>query len=259
MGSSTSSEPSEHVSVDVADGVATVTIERRERANSLTQDAARALEQAVASTVQPDVRVVVVTGRGDSAFCAGADLHSLAALDASAAERFIRTLHRALKAIREHPAPVIARINGAALGAGLELAMSCDLAVAVAGARLGMPETQVGVPSVIEAALMPSMVGLARARELLLLGDTIDAEEAFRIGLVNEVVPQEGLDAAVDTRVEKVLGLSPVAVSLQKALIKRWQNLPMDEAIEAGIHTFALSAASGEASKAIAEFWKKRS
>lgn len=239
--------------------VTTITINRPQRLNALSWDAIHELKQAVeASRKRPETRVVVITGAGERAFVGGADLHALGSLDVVKGEQFIRALHEAFRAIREHPAPVIAAVNGYALGAGLELVMSCDIAIAAEQAQFGMPEVKVGLPSVIECALLPYLIGLMRTRELLLTGDNIDAQEAYRIGLVNQVVPLADLPAAVQRMTERLCRNGPRALWLQKDLINRWLNLPMDEAILAGINSLAMAYATDEPTQAIAAFWAQR-
>lgn len=240
-----------------ADGeVARITLSRRFRANALDSATTAELQTAVRESAAANPRVLVITG--DGVFCGGADIREMEGLDAVGAERFIRGLHEAFLAIREHPAPVIAEVRGAALGAGLELLVSCDLSVAADDAIFGMPEPHVGLPSVIEAALLPGVVGLGRARELLFLGDPIDAAEAARIGLVGEVVAAEDLEAAVNAKVERLLRLSPGALSLQKRLIGRWLNLPLDQAVEAGVSAFRAAYGSSAPKRAMEEFWRRR-
>ena len=229
---------------------------RPRKANALDSETAAALREAVIESAAAGPRVMVLAGEG--VFCGGADLREMEELDAVAAERFIRGLHRAFLAIREHPAPVVAEVRGAALGAGLELLVCCDLSVAAADAIFGMPEPHVGLPSVIEAALLPGFVGLGRARELLFLGDPIDAAEAARIGLVGEVVPAEELETAVSAKVERLLRLSPEALSLQKRLIGRWLNLPLDQAVEAGVSAFRATYAGDSPKREIERFWRRR-
>ena len=241
------------------EGITTITINRVKQANALNWEAIRELKQAVEVTRDmPETRVVVVTGAGERTFVGGADINALAGLDVFQAEQFIRALHEALRAIREHPAPIIAAVNGYALGAGLELMMSCDIAIAADHAQLGMPEVKVGLPSVIECALMPTIIGLMRTRELLLTGDNIDAHEAYRIGLVNQVVPLAELPAAVQRMAQRLMSNGPRALVLQKELMNRWLNLPMHEAIEAGIKSLAMAYATDEPQKAIEAFWARR-
>ncbi|HWI27134.1 MAG TPA: enoyl-CoA hydratase [Stellaceae bacterium] len=192
------------------------------------------------------LRALVLTGAGERAFIGGADIRDMAALDRGGAAPFITALHGACEALRKLPVPVIARIHGYALGAGLEVAAACDLRIASEHARFGMPEVRVGIPSVIEAALLPSLIGWGRTRRLLLTAETIDAREAERWGLVEWSVPAAQLDAAVDELVGAILACGPQAIRLQKRLIRDWEELPMSEAIERGIDTFAEAFATDE-------------
>jgi len=248
-----------HLLIHTADTITTITINRPERANALNWQTVRELKQAVEATRKsPTTRVVVITGTGERSFVGGADIHDLSRLDVFQAEQFIRAVHEAFRAIREHPAPVIAAVNGYALGAGLELMMSCDIAIAAAHAQLGMPEVKIGLPSVIECALMPHLIGLMRTRELLLTGDNIDAQEAWRIGLVNQVVPLSELPTAVQRMAQRLLSNDPRALWLQKDLLNRWLNLPMEEAIQAGIKSLAMAYATDAPQRAIETFWARR-
>ena len=134
-----------------------------------------------------------------------------------AREAFITLVHRTCDCLRELPVPVIARVNGYALGAGLEVAAACDLRVASSNAVFGMPEVKVGIPSVVEAALLPGLIGWGRTRELLLFGENIDAATALAWGLVEQVVAPAELDAAVEARLDALLSAGPQAVRLQKS------------------------------------------
>ncbi len=153
------------------------------------------------------------------------------------------------------PVPVIARIGGWALGAGLELAAACDLRVAAEGAMFGMPEVRLGIPSVVEAALLPALVGWGRTREMLLLGETFDAATALRIGLVEAAVPAADLDGAIEARLAALLAGAPRAIRLQKALIRAWEDLPLEGAIAAGIEAFAAAYETGEP-RAVMAAWR---
>jgi len=248
-----------YLRIDSEDGIATITINRPQQGNALNWETIRELKQAIATIREStNTRVVVITGAGEKFFIGGADVNVLASLDVLDAERFIRALHETLRAIRDHPVPVIAAINGYALGAGLELVMSCDLAIAAEHTQLGMPEVKVGVPSVIECALLPHLIGLMRTRELLLTGDNISAQEAYRIGLVNQVVPLGELSAAVRRMAQRLMSNDQRALLLQKELMNRWLNLPMNEAIEAGIKSLALAYATDAPQRAIREFRTRR-
>jgi len=154
--------------------------------------------------------------------------------------------------------PVVARIDGYALGAGLEVAVSCDLRVATHRAKFGMPEVKVGLPSVVEAALIPQLIGFGRARELLMLGEIIDAETALRWGLIERVVAPEALDAEVEKVIAALLGAGPQAIRQQKALMQAWEKLPTDAAIQAGIDAFERAYDTDEPARLLSAFVKRK-
>jgi enoyl-CoA hydratase len=257
--------PTEHEPIGMrreareAGAVAYITIDNRQRLNAL----GRALMRDLLATLQKlagdqDLRAVVLSGAGERAFIGGADMTEMAALDRDSARGFILDLHRCCVALRELPVPVIARIQGYALGAGLEVAGSCDLRVAAEDAVFGMPEVKLGIPSVIEAALLPRLVGWGRAREILLLGEAFGAAEAAAWGLVERVVPAAELDAAVEATLAGLLTAAPQAVRLQKRLIRAWEKLPLDEAIAAGVDAFAAAFETDEPRRRMTEFLARR-
>ncbi len=222
--------------------VATVTVDHQQRINILNRARTEALRDHFRELAAvEDLRAVVLTGAGDRAFIGGADINEMVKLTPDTAESFIRTLHEACQAIRDLPVPVIARIRGYCLGAGLEVAAACDLRVASDDSTFGMPEVRVGIPSVIEAALLPSLIGWGRTRELVYTGDTWDTAEAQRAGFLERVTPPADLDAAVERWLTSILANGPRAIRSQKALIRQWEQLPLAEAIEAGITAFAAS------------------
>ena len=203
------------------------------------------------------VRVAVVTGAG-RAFTAGMQVQVLSELTPPTAKALITSLHEAIHAAHAAPFPTIAMVNGPCLGAGFELAMACDLRVAAAGAPLGLPEVKVGAPSVIEAALLPALVGPGRAAEMLLTGENVTAEQALEWGLVNRVVPAAKLEAATAALVEQILACAPTAIRLQKELIVRWRNTDLASAVRAGIDAFARNYTTGEAREGALAFLEKR-
>jgi enoyl-CoA hydratase/carnithine racemase len=205
-----------------------------------------------------DLRAVVVTGAADKAFVGGADIDEMASLNPASARDFITLLHGCCDAVRELPVPVIARIQGYALGGGLELAAACDLRVAADTAVFGMPEVKLGIPSVIEAALLPALVGWGRTREILLLGESFGAPEAAAWGLVERVVPLEQLDSAVEAYIQSILRAGARAVRLQKKLIRSWEALPLPAAIEAGIEAFVAAWEGDEPHQAMSQFQATR-
>ena len=175
-----------------------------------------------------------------------------------AREAFITLVHRTCACLRELPVPVIARVNGYALGAGLEVAAACDLRIASSSAVFGMPEVKVGIPSVVEAALLPGLIGWGRTRELLLFGENIDAATAQRWGLVEQVVAPDALDAAVEAQLAALFSAGPQAVRLQKALIRKWEDLTLSQAVRAGIESFTQAYATDEPARMMSHFGKKR-
>jgi enoyl-CoA hydratase/carnithine racemase len=239
--------------------VARVTIENAAKLNTLDSQLMIAFIEAVeALSAREDLRAVVLTGAGDKAFIGGANIVEMATLDAEHAEAFITLVHRCCNALRELPVPVIARVNGYALGAGLEVAAACDLRVASSNAVFGMPEVKVGIPSVVEAALLPGLIGWGRTRELLLFGENIDAATSLAWGLVEQVVEPAALDAAVERRLEALLAAGPQAVRLQKKLIHDWENMTLSQAVRAGIESFKQAYGTEEPTRMMAEFAKRR-
>jgi enoyl-CoA hydratase/carnithine racemase len=203
------------------------------------------------------VRAAVVAGRG-RAFTAGMDVNVLRDLDAISARALIAGLCAAIDAVHRAPFPVVAAVHGACLGAGFELALACDLRVAAAGASFGLPEVRVGVPSVIQAALLPPLIGPGRAAEMLLLGTPVDAARALAWGLVNRVVEPAALQGAVEDTLRMLLDCAPGAVRAQKALMIRWRESDLPSAVRAGIDAFAASYATDEPREGAAAFLAHR-
>jgi enoyl-CoA hydratase/carnithine racemase len=203
------------------------------------------------------VRVAIIRGSG-RAFTGGMDVHVLRDLDVGRAKALITGIHEAIASVHAAPFPVIAEIGGACLGAGFELALACDLRVAASHAAFGLPEVRVGVPSVIEAALLPLLVGPGRAAEMLLCGTPVGAEHALAWGLVNRAVPAERLSSTVDELVEQILACAPGAVRLQKELLIRWRQTDLATAVRYGINAFATAYATGEPREGAAAFLEKR-
>jgi enoyl-CoA hydratase/carnithine racemase len=250
-------DPEPFVRVEARDGCAWVVLDRPPL-NLIVPEMIAELAAAFAELAHDRrVRAAVVTGAG-KAMTAGMQLQFLRELIPARAKAFIASLHEAIRAVHEAPFPTVCMVNGPCLGAGFELAMACDLRTAAAGAVLGLPEVRVGLPSVIEAALLPALIGPGRAAELLLTGDSISAETALAWGLVNRVAPAAELEQVTRALVERIVACSPAAIRLQKELIVRWRNTDLRSAIEAGINAFAQSYATDEPQEAIAAFLEKR-
>jgi enoyl-CoA hydratase/carnithine racemase len=226
--------------------------------NLLVPDLLRALRDAFQELVRdPRVRAAVVTGAG-RATTGGMQVQVLRELDPASAKALISLVHEAIHAVHEAPFPTICMVNGACLGAGFELAMACDMRVASTAATLGLPEVRVGVPSVVEAALLPGIVGPGRAAEILLTGEPVSAQQALDWGLVNRVVAPDELVAATTELVDKILACAPSAIRLQKELIIRWRNTDQRTAVAYGINAFAQAYATPDAREAQQAFIEKR-
>ncbi len=239
--------------------MATITINRPEVLNTLNHELILALtEQVKWWSAEPGVRVIVLTGAGDQAFVGGVDVRAMMDLAPDGAENFITDLHRCFLAIRESEKIVIASINGFALGGGLELAAACDLRIASSHARFGMPEVRVGIPSVIEAAYLPHLIGLGRAAEMVYTAEMIDAAEARRIGLISQSVLPGQLKEATRRLAEKVLLNGPTALVLQKKLVAQWTETNLSGAIQAGIKAFREVYETGEPKEGMKAFLEKR-
>ena len=218
-------------------GVARIFLNRPQKVNALDSRLLEALAAAF-EKVDDSVHVVVLGGHG-KAFCAGADVNELASLDERSARTFITLVHRACDAARKVPVPVVARLHGTVIGAGLELAAACDLRIAARGTRFAMPEVRLGIPSVVEAALLPRLVGSGRAAWLVLTGEPIDAEKAEAWGLVEAVA--DDLDHTVSHVVNSLLAGERTALCAQKELLHLWQEQPMTVSVPATIERFARS------------------
>ena len=227
---------------DFAEGlVATVIICNASRLNTINSAVAGEFVEAMAELAgNCDLRALVLTGEGDKAFVGGADIEEMQSIrDRAGAHAFIAQIHACSAAIRDIPVPTIARIQGYAFGAGLEMAAACDLRIASDNAVFGMPEVRLGIPSVAEAALLPMLVGWGLARRILLLGENFDAMQALQWRFVERVTPRDGLDEAVQAWLRQLLSCGPSAVRLQKALIRSWEDLPLRDAVAAGLDVFA--------------------
>jgi enoyl-CoA hydratase len=227
--------------------------------NVVGTEALRHASQALRElAVDETVRCAVLRGATPRAFIGGADLKELGALNPATAEAFIRGIHDVCAALRDFPAPVIACIEGYCIGGGLEIAAACDFRIARADGQFGMPEVRVGVPSVIEAALLPGLIGWGRTREFLLRGHLIDGREAWRIGLVEHAVEADALEATLRAAIDDILAGAPAAVRAQKRLIRRWEDSGTTAAIEAGIDAFVAAYRTSEPADYTARFFAAR-
>jgi len=221
---------------------ATVTIDRAEKLNVLNSGLVAELTRAISDLASDDdLRLVILTGAGDKAFIGGADIADMANLTPETAKVFISNLHGVMAAIRNLPVPVIARIDGYCLGGGLEVAAACDLRIASNRSKFSMPEVHVGIPSVIDAALLGRLMGRGKAARLVYTGEMIDAAKAYDWGFLEEVTLPEELDQAVEQVRDTILAAGPNAIRAQKKLLNAWDDMTLSEAVDVSIPVFATS------------------
>lgn len=203
------------------DGMATITINRPHALNAMDEETIpEILSRLEDAEKDENVRVLVITGAGEKAFCAGLDLKTMTGINVIKAVKTSRLGQKLTLAIEELGKPVIAAINGYALGGGLELAMACDIRIASENARIGQPEVSVGLlPGWGGTQRLPRLVGKGIAKELIFTGKMIDVKTAERIGLINMVVPAEKLKPTVEEFAKEIMSKSPVAIRLVKELI----------------------------------------
>ena len=245
---------------DVAGGIARVTVNRPDKLNALNATVFTELADAIGLIESDDaIRGVIVTGAGAKAFVAGADIGEIGgqgALDGKAralrGQRIFRRLERCGK-------PVIAAVNGFALGGGCELAMACHLRVAAENAKFGQPEVKLGIgPGYGGTVRLPRLVGQGRALELLLTGGMIDAQEAWRIGLVNRVVPADRLIEECQAMLRAILDNGPLAVRACLESVDAGFGLPLDDALQLEANLFGLLSGTADMREGTAAFLEKR-
>lgn len=247
------------VLTQVAGRVATVTINRPEKRNALNEETRTGIVAALDRLERdPAVRVVIVTGAGDKAFIAGADIAEFEGR--TPVDQFrVMSEWSVYQAADRFPKPIIAAINGFCLGGGCEFAMACDIRIAADSAKLGQPEINLGIiPGGGGTQRLPRLVGLGQAFRLLYTGDLIDAAEALRIGLVDQVVPAAQLMAQVQALADKIASKSPVALSLMKEAVRASVRSPLDDGLRQEITLFGLAFASEDKKEGVAAFLAKR-
>jgi enoyl-CoA hydratase len=239
--------------------VARVTVNNPEQRNALGNAGKRELAEAIeVVSADAQLRAIVLTGAGERSFISGANIAEMATFERGHATEGPTLTHRVCEAIRRAPVPVIARVNGWCLGAGLEIAASCDMRVAVDSAHFGMPEVLFGIPSGMEACLLPQLIGWGKTRELVFTGRHIDAREAAECRLVERIVVADRLDAAVEEWVGAILSAGPAAIRAQKALVRDWESMSIADAVHQGIAAVAAAHGSDEARWLMGAFVARR-
>src|SRR5215831_9251996 len=239
--------------------VAIITVNRPDKLNALNvrtrQEILAALDQAGSDD---EIRVVVITGAGEKAFVAGADINEFAGKTALQ-QREVMKGRRAFDAMEDFPKPVIAMINGFALGGGCELALACDIRIASSKARLGQPEIKLGIiPGGGGTQRLTRLIGEGKAMELILTGDMIGAEEARQLGLVNHVVAPEELEARTMELANRIAEMSPVALAMAKQAVKNAARLDLRAGLDAEVDLFSLCFSSEDKEEGVRAFLEKR-
>jgi enoyl-CoA hydratase len=246
--------------VEDANGVRWLTINRPSKLNALNREVLAELDAAVSgAAAAPEARALVITGAGEKAFVAGADIAEFTALSAAGAEALALRGQRLFDRLTSLGKPVIAAVNGFALGGGCELALACHLRVASSNASFGQPEVKLGlIPGYGGTQRLPRLVGQGRALELLLTGGTVDAATALAWGLVNRVVEPGSLRQSVQQLAERILAASPVAVTRCLAAVRGGAELPLERALAVEATQFGLCFTSEDAREGTAAFLEKR-
>jgi enoyl-CoA hydratase/carnithine racemase len=239
--------------------IAWVIFNNPEKRNALgLEGKQRFIDVMVALKHDESLRALVLTGAGDRSFVGGTNIAEMANFDVEDAEASATKTHRVCDAVRTFPVPVIARINGYCFGSGMEIAACADMRVAADHAKFGMPETRFGIPSGMEASVLPRVIGWGKAVELVLTGDHIDAAEADRFGFLQKCVPYDALDDAVEGWVASLLACGPRAVRIQKRLIIDWDRMSVTDGARAGIQAYVDSYRSDEPHRLMTAFVNRR-
>jgi enoyl-CoA hydratase len=243
-----------------ADGIAVITVNRPDKLNALNADTVRQLDARLREARGDDaIRVIILTGAGEKAFVAGADIAELSRMgpiDGVAVSRAGQATFRMMEAM---PKPVIGVINGFALGGGLELALACHIRIASTRAKFGLPEVKLGIiPGYGGTIRLPRLVGRGRALEMMLTGEMIDAEEAYRIGLVNRIAePDALLDAARDLA-RKMIANGPIAIAMALESVDHGMSSTIDDAQTLESNLFGLLASTDDMREGMKAFLEKR-
>ena len=250
----------DRVRYEIQDRIARLTIDRPEKLNALDRLTMEAIDAAVARARDDDaVGVLLVRGAGEKAFVAGADINELSGQSPVAGTAYARAGQAVLGRLETLGKPSIAVIKGYALGGGLELALACTLRVASDTARLGQPETALGIiPGYGATQRLARLVGRGQALEMILTGDPIDAAEAHRIGLVNRVAPLAETDAAAETLAASILKRGPVALRYAMQAVHEGLQMTLDEGLSLEAALFGLTCSSDDMKEGTRAFLEKR-
>jgi enoyl-CoA hydratase/carnithine racemase len=249
----------ETIILEKQDGIAILTLNRPEVFNAINKQMISEFGEAIADLHKDEaIGVVVITGAG-KAFQSGADIEELSRMNPIQILEWNQGVVENFDALEKIRQPVIAAVNGFALGGGLELALACTIRVVSEKAKMGLPEVKIGIiPGAGGTQRLPRLVGKGMAAEIILTGEMIDAQEAFRIGLVNKVVPPDELMNACEEIAQKIINNGPIAVSLAKDAIEVGKNLPLDSAIQYAQKNCITCFATEDMKEGTAAFLEKR-
>jgi len=248
------------IKVEMSERLATITLNRPEALNALNAKMLSELTMAFEHlSMAADVGAIILTGAGDKAFAAGADIKDMAGLNGMEMQRFSEKGRRLGDVMAACSKPILAAINGYALGGGCELALACDIRIASDRAKLGQPEVNIGIiPGFGGSQRLPRLVGAGWAAELVFTGDSIDAATAERIGLVNRVVPHDRLMHEARALASKILAKGPAAIALAKACLRAAQEMPLAAGLAFETSAFALVGTTQDKEEGIRAFLEKR-
>lgn len=242
------------------DGICKITINRPKALNALNSETIKELGQIISEiSIKKALKIVIITGSGAKSFVAGADIKEMQNLSAVEGKEISRAAQKVFSDIENMPQVVIAAVNGYALGGGNELAMACDIRLASTNAKFGQPEVNLGIiPGFAGTQRLPRIVGKGRAKELIFTTDMIDAEEAYRIGLVNKIYKPEELIQKAKELGEKIMTKGSYAVSLAKASINNGLNMDTESAYSYENNLWALCFATEDQKEGMKAFVEKR-
>lgn len=242
------------------DSIAFIRLNRPEKFNSLTREMIASLSELFQQfAMQPELRAVILTGTGDRAFCAGTDISELAGLDEDEAIQVSKRGQALCDLIEQCPVPVIAAINGLAVGGGCELALACHIRIATATARFSLPEAKLGImPGYGGTQRLPREIGQSRALEIMLAGRELSADDAFKIGLVNRITDSASLMREVESLANDIARLAPLAIRACLQAVTRGLDLPLDEGLALEAELFASLFGTADVREGTRAFLEKR-
>ncbi len=243
----------------IEESVLRITLNRPKVLNAITGEMLHEIRAALgAAATDRRVRAILIDSASPRAFCAGIDVAYVKDLDGFGTREVGRELHRTFLALRTTEKPIVAAIDGLCLGAGLELAVSCDFMIATERSRFGLPNIHRGIPAIVEAAILPLAIGIQGAREMAYLGEFWDAAKAERRGLLQSVVPAGRLAAEAKALCAKLAEKSPRALATQKEIIHKWMTTDLESAIDFSINTVVLNWLTRDQKEGMGAFLAKR-